>query len=589
MNENFKEKSISMIINQDNHNNFKTTIQNPYLKNFNSLNNNRPTKIQNLPELKLIKMKSIAEYVPETNTINLKQYYKVKINKQKNTSMTRNNQNIIFPKIRTKNDDDNNNPLINNLIEENMNDDNKNNILHNSINNVKIINNNGCKRKLKNTNNFSMKLENGTKNINRLLLQPLPKSNNNNNTSLFNNQKISPSNLKYDYNYQNITLKKNLLAKEMKDLDKMTEKLNQINVSLMKISPFSSTNNNINNINNDINNILNDNTQIKKENEIPNDILTKYFPQFEASTTSSTNEFQESDFIKGYAYNTSCGIVRDYNEDTISVKKLNSKKNPKSYFYYFAIFDGHGGNACSIFLKENLYKHINEFSTDSLKNAIYNIETEYLNNSKKDTSGSCAVIALIQKNKCIIANVGDSRLVIFKNLKPFFITEDHKPNNLKEKERILKYGGQIYQNPFFMSAIFQLGRKINVPFRVLPGRLSVSRTIGDMQAKIEKYGGKRGVIIAVPDINFFEMNNKFEFLIIGCDGIFDVLSNDDIVDCYKLAVKNYGDREIGKFCGKFAEIIIKMAMSKESYDNVSCIVVVFNVNNINCHNNDNVL
>ena len=147
MNENFKEKSISMIINQDNHNNFKTTIQNPYLKNFNSLNNNRPTKIQNLPELKLIKMKSKAEYVPETNTINLKQYYKVKINKQKNTSMTRNNQNIIFPKIRTKNDDDNNNPLINNLIEENMNDDNKNNILHNSINNIKIINNNGCKRK----------------------------------------------------------------------------------------------------------------------------------------------------------------------------------------------------------------------------------------------------------------------------------------------------------------------------------------------------------------------------------------------------------------------------------------------------------
>ena len=34
------------------------------------------------------------------------------------------------------------------------------------------------------------------------------------------------------------------------------------------------------------------------------------------------------------------------------------------------------------------------------------------------------------------------------------------------------------------------------PFRVLPGRLSVSRTFGDIEAKIDKYGGKKGVVIA---------------------------------------------------------------------------------------------
>lgn len=38
------------------------------------------------------------------------------------------------------------------------------------------------------------------------------------------------------------------------------------------------------------------------------------------------------------------------------------------------------------------------------------------------------------------------------------------------------------------------------PYRVLPGRLSVARTFGDIEAKMEKFGGKRGVIIAEPEI-----------------------------------------------------------------------------------------
>ena len=39
------------------------------------------------------------------------------------------------------------------------------------------------------------------------------------------------------------------------------------------------------------------------------------------------------------------------------------------------------------------------------------------------------------------------------------------------------------------------------PFRVLPGRLSVSRTFGDIEAKMEKFGGLAGVVIAEPEIS----------------------------------------------------------------------------------------
>ena len=38
------------------------------------------------------------------------------------------------------------------------------------------------------------------------------------------------------------------------------------------------------------------------------------------------------------------------------------------------------------------------------------------------------------------------------------------------------------------------------PLRVLPGRLSVARTFGDIEAKLPKYGGNPDVVIATPEI-----------------------------------------------------------------------------------------
>ncbi len=64
------------------------------------------------------------------------------------------------------------------------------------------------------------------------------------------------------------------------------------------------------------------------------------------------------------------------------------------------------------------------------------------------------------------------------------------------------------------------------PFRVLPGRLSVSRTFGDIEAKLERFGGKGGVVIAQPEIASFSLEEDVhDFIILGCDGIFDRLSN----------------------------------------------------------------
>ena len=318
------------------------------------------------------------------------------------------------------------------------------------------------------------------------------------------------------------------------------------------------------------------------------EIFSCYHSQLKQSTCSSENEFKKTDFIKGYAYSTSKGNIRDYNEDTITVRKIIDPKDKNNYFYIFAIYDGHGGNGCSIYLKNNLYKNITECSMIGLRNAINLTEQNFLEyegvnqyGELDDTSGSCASIVLIKNKKCIIANVGDSRCILFKNKRLFFATKDHKPNSHSEKRRIESAGGSVFQSTAIVP-LYQNGKMIEMPWRVNPGRLSVSRTFGDIEIKLEKFGGKKNVVVSTPDIVEFELNDQYNFLVISCDGVFDVLSNMEILECIKIVLKinKNKKRKINEICGDCASMIMKSSLVKGSFDNVSCIVVAFNLNDI---------
>ena len=318
------------------------------------------------------------------------------------------------------------------------------------------------------------------------------------------------------------------------------------------------------------------------------EIFSCYHSQLKQSTCSSENEFKKTDFIKGYAYSTSKGNIRDYNEDTITVRKIIDPKDKNNYFYIFAIYDGHGGNGCSIYLKNNLYKNITECSMIGLRNAINLTEQNFLEyegvnqyGELDDTSGSCASIVLIKNKKCIIANVGDSRCILFKNKRLFFATKDHKPNSHSEKRRIESAGGSVFQSTAIVP-LYQNGKMIEMPWRVNPGRLSVSRTFGDIEIKLEKFGGKKNVVVSTPDIVEFELNDQYNFLVIACDGVFDVLSNMEILECIKIVLKinKNKKRKINEICGDCASMIMKSSLVKGSFDNVSCIVVAFNLNDI---------
>lgn len=69
------------------------------------------------------------------------------------------------------------------------------------------------------------------------------------------------------------------------------------------------------------------------------------------------------------------------------------------------------------------------------------------------------------------------------------------------------------------------------PIRVLPGRLSVSRTFGDPEAKVEFRGGNPKVVACIPDVEVFKITKDNDFIVLACDGIFDKMSNEDCVSC----------------------------------------------------------
>lgn len=77
------------------------------------------------------------------------------------------------------------------------------------------------------------------------------------------------------------------------------------------------------------------------------------------------------------------------------------------------------------------------------------------------------------------------------------------------------------------------------PLRVLPGRLSVSRTFGDIEAKLRRFGGNPNVVVCVPEIKAFKIEeSQHDFVILGCDGIFDRLSNREAVQAVWNSVKD---------------------------------------------------
>ena len=259
-----------------------------------------------------------------------------------------------------------------------------------------------------------------------------------------------------------------------------------------------------------IKNIKNISNNIENQNKITPSLIFLLREKFLLYKDAKCSE-KPFNLVAAYGVNTYKGTIRNYNEDRISVivnakysmhQKL--KNNNDDKVSYFGIYDGHAGNKCCEFLKNNLHNYIfesNFFPKDPIKaieQGFNNCEKKFIesiqikninknnfrrnnNNQASDYSGSCAIIILIINNDCYTINLGDSRaLYSYDCGKKFYqLSRDHKPNDPIEKDRIYKAGGSIFKTNIKQFGInvkeSELG--IIVPYRILPGRLAVSKYI----------------------------------------------------------------------------------------------------------------
>lgn len=127
---------------------------------------------------------------------------------------------------------------------------------------------------------------------------------------------------------------------------------------------------------------------------------------------------------------------------------------------------------------------------------------------QEQMAGSTAITCLIKNNRLYCANAGDSRMIACVNGKVEVLSDDHKPNNEKEHKRICDAGGFVECN------------RVN-------GNLALSRALGDFMFKRNTTKiPEEQIVTAYPDVTEREITEDWEFAVLACDGIWDVLRNE---------------------------------------------------------------
>lgn len=236
--------------------------------------------------------------------------------------------------------------------------------------------------------------------------------------------------------------------------------------------------------------------------------------------------------IKYVSFAELCGH-REFMEDSIVIST-----NVRDNLDLFCVFDGHGGSFTSSFCSYEITQIIKSSSFKFDESSIYSL-CEELNESvrkQKFTDGSTLAMTLISDNEIIIAHLGDSRIVLIEEDGSIrHSTIDHKPDSRPEFERILNEKGKV-----------QKGR--------INGILAISRSLGDFS--IPGIG-------TTPDVIRLKILPKDKWIILGCDGLFDVITDKDIS---RISLRARNPRDL-------AYDLRNIAYHRLSPDNISVIVV----------------
>ena len=271
---------------------------------------------------------------------------------------------------------------------------------------------------------------------------------------------------------------------------------------------------------------------------------------------------------------------------------------------FAAVFDGHGGNECSNYLVDALPRAVrqamlaerealksaieesrlsgradqtedaaSEVMRKLLKGAYLQTDREFISPKNSPQSGSTAATIILLGRRLFAANVGDSRVVLCRGGGQCVeLTSDHKPNRPDEAARVRAAGGFILNK------------------RVM-GELAITRAFGDKSFKMgikamleeeaEELAAGSGnnneakdltapLVSAEPEIASMILSHNDEFLLLACDGLFDVFrSQDAIALARQELIAHRGEP------AEVARILSDQAIRvRRSRDNVSILIIV---------------
>jgi serine/threonine protein phosphatase PrpC len=254
--------------------------------------------------------------------------------------------------------------------------------------------------------------------------------------------------------------------------------------------------------------------------------------------------------------------ARRTNEDRHTIILNSSGENKEIQpIDMLGVYDGHGGSHIStilsniipkLFLDKRITYPLHKNQVNKLYGNVQKILTENFNDKAKECGSTCLIVLKIKNDNCTylnIINVGDSRSVLCSGTTAVQLTMDHKPLHPYEKKRIMNQGGNVYYD----------GNDWRVD------NLSVSRAFGDITSLYTT---------PIPDVFQHKITKNDKFIILACDGLWDVVDNQSAVNfvlhfCYD----TYGKRINEKF--DIAKRLVDYAIAQGSGDNVSVIVAFF--------------
>ncbi|CAI4037886.1 hypothetical protein SMKI_04G2230 [Saccharomyces mikatae IFO 1815] len=227
---------------------------------------------------------------------------------------------------------------------------------------------------------------------------------------------------------------------------------------------------------------------------------------------------------------------------------------------YFAVFDGHAGIQASkwcgkhlhTIIEQNILADETRDVRDVLNDSFLTIDKE-INTKLMGNSGCTAAVCVLRwelpdsssddsmdlaqhQRKLYTANVGDSRIVLFRNGNSIRLTYDHKASDSLEMQRVEQAGGLIMKS------------RVN-------GMLAVTRSLGD------KFFDS--LVVGSPFTTSVEITSEDKFLILACDGLWDVIDDQDACELIKDITEP----------NEAAKVLVRYALENGTTDNVTVMVV----------------